>query len=69
MYKMPPLNALRAFEAAAHAAEVALSTLKRTGTSVSPGLPLFPFGEFNSLIGFEDIWAFERKWARSERDA
>jgi len=55
--------------AAAHAAEVALSTLKRTGTSVSPGLPLFPFGEFNSLIGFEDIWAFERKWARSERDA
>jgi hypothetical protein len=30
---------------------------------------LFPFGEFNSPIGFEDIWAFERKWARSERDA
>jgi 2-methylisocitrate lyase-like PEP mutase family enzyme len=55
--------------AAAHAAEVALSTLKQTGTSLSPDLPLFPFGEFNSLIGFEDIWAFERQWARSERDA
>jgi 2-methylisocitrate lyase-like PEP mutase family enzyme len=55
--------------AAAHAAEVALSTLKQTGTSVSPALPLFPFTEFNSLIGFEDIWAFERKWARREPDA
>ena len=41
--------------AAAHAAEVALSILKKSGTSVSPSLPLFPFGEFNSLIGFEDV--------------
>ena len=54
--------------AAAHAAEVALTTLKETGTSVSPAVPLFPFGEFNSLIGFEDVWAFERQWARREGD-
>jgi 2-methylisocitrate lyase-like PEP mutase family enzyme len=52
--------------AAAHAAEVALSVLKETGTSVSPNVPLFSFAEFNSLIGFEDVWAFERKWARSD---
>lgn len=55
--------------AAAHAAEVALSVLKETGTSVSPALSLFPFNEFNSLIGFEDVWAFERKWGRRELDA
>jgi 2-methylisocitrate lyase-like PEP mutase family enzyme len=52
--------------AAAHAAEVALSVLKESGTSVSPKAPLFSFAEFNSLIGFEDIWAFERKWARND---
>jgi len=50
--------------ASAHAAEVALSVLKEKGTSLSPDLPLFSFSEFNSLIGFEDVWAFERKWAR-----
>jgi 2-methylisocitrate lyase-like PEP mutase family enzyme len=50
--------------AAAAAAENALKTLKATGTSVSPDVPLFNFGEFNSLIGFEEVWAFERKWAR-----
>ena len=55
--------------AAAHAAEVALSVLKETGTSISPTLSLFPFNEFNSLIGFEDVWAFERKWGRRELDA
>jgi 2-methylisocitrate lyase-like PEP mutase family enzyme len=52
--------------AAAHAAEVALSMLKETGTSVSPSVPLFFFAEFNSLIGFEDVWAFEQKWARND---
>jgi 2-methylisocitrate lyase-like PEP mutase family enzyme len=50
--------------ASAHAAEVALSVLKEKGTSLSPDLPLFSFREFNSLIGFEDVWAFEQKWAR-----
>ena len=55
--------------AAAHAAEMALSVLKETGTSISPTLALFPFNEFNSLIGFEDVWAFERKWGRRELDA
>src|ERR1700722_5116485 len=52
--------------AAAYAAEAALSVLKETGTSVSPKVPLFSFAEFNSLIGFEDVWAFERKWARND---
>lgn len=49
--------------AAARASELALKVLKEKGTSISPDLPLFSFSEFNSLIGFEDVWAFERKWA------
>ncbi|HWU61755.1 MAG TPA: isocitrate lyase/PEP mutase family protein [Ensifer sp.] len=50
--------------AAAAAAENALTVLKTEGTSNSPNLPLFNFSEFNSLIGFEDVWSFERRWAR-----
>ncbi|MCD2172172.1 isocitrate lyase/PEP mutase family protein [Rhizobium sp. C4] len=50
--------------AAAAAAENALSILKTEGTSDSPKSPLFNFSEFNSLIGFEDVWSFERRWAR-----
>ncbi|MBC2774575.1 isocitrate lyase/PEP mutase family protein [Rhizobium sp. AQ_MP] len=50
--------------AAARAAEIAFSTIKNEGTSDSANLDLFPFKEFNSLIGFEEVWDFERKWAR-----
>jgi 2-methylisocitrate lyase-like PEP mutase family enzyme len=51
--------------AAAAAIEKALNTLKTSGTSHSPDLPLFSFSEFNSLIGFEEVWEFERRWARN----
>ena len=50
--------------AAAAAVENALNVLKTEGTSNSPNLPLFNFSEFNSLIGFEEVWEFERRWAR-----
>jgi hypothetical protein len=49
--------------------EAALNVLKNDGTSQSPRLPLFSFAEFNSLIGFEDVWEFEKKWARREAAA
>jgi 2-methylisocitrate lyase-like PEP mutase family enzyme len=51
--------------AAAAAIENALNTLKTAGTSNSPDLPLFNFREFNGLIGFEEVWEFERRWARN----
>jgi 2-methylisocitrate lyase-like PEP mutase family enzyme len=51
--------------AAAAAIEKALNTLKTSGTSNSPDLPLFNFREFNGLIGFEEVWEFERRWARN----
>ncbi len=51
--------------AASAAIENALQVFKAEGTSNSPNLPLFNFREFQSLIGFEDVWEFERKWARN----
>ena len=50
--------------AAAAAAERSLRNLKENGTSLSPEIPLFDFSEFNKLIGFHDIWDFEKKWSR-----
>ncbi|MBE7186524.1 MAG: isocitrate lyase/PEP mutase family protein [Methylobacterium mesophilicum] len=52
--------------AAAQAAANALMVLKNEGTSNSPNLPLFPFKDFNQLIGFPEVWEFERRWARDE---
>jgi 2-methylisocitrate lyase-like PEP mutase family enzyme len=50
--------------AAANAVLTALTVLKTEGTSNSPNLPLFSFSEFNGLIGFDEVWDFERRWAR-----
>ena len=54
--------------AAAAAAEAVLNLLKHEGTSLSPEVPLFDFTEFNSLIGFDEVWDFERRWAREPKD-
>ncbi|HEY5208200.1 MAG TPA: isocitrate lyase/PEP mutase family protein [Stellaceae bacterium] len=58
----PGLTAL----AANHAVEHALRTLKEKGVGADPSVPLFDFNEFCRLIGFEEIWAFERKWGKDE---
>ncbi len=55
--------------AAARAVENALTVLKTEGTSNSPNLPLFSFSEFNHLIGFDEVWDFEKRWARPEQAA
>lgn len=46
---------------AATAMERALVDLKERG--VGEPADIFNFKEFCSLIGFEEVWAFERKWA------
>ncbi|MCW1383811.1 isocitrate lyase/PEP mutase family protein [Novosphingobium sp. KCTC 2891] len=48
--------------AAARAVELALLALKQDGDSLA-GPEQFDFKAFCGLIGFEDVWAFERKWA------
>lgn len=54
--------------AAAAAAEAVLSLLESQGTSLSLDVPLFNFSEFNSLIGFDEVWGFERRWTRETKD-
>ena len=49
---------------AAHAMERALQNLKTNG--VGQPEDLFDFNIFCSMIGFEDVWAFDRKWAKTE---
>lgn len=50
--------------AGAAAMEKALLALRDRGDGVPDDVPLFDFREFCSLIGFEEVWAFDRKWAR-----
>ena len=51
------------FLAAAAALEGVYKTLKATGTTVGGSTPIYPFAEMTRLMGFEEVWAFERKWA------
>jgi 2-methylisocitrate lyase-like PEP mutase family enzyme len=50
--------------AAARAVETALTSFKAAGTS--KGVDLFSFAEFNQLIGFPEVWEFEKRWARKD---
>jgi 2-methylisocitrate lyase-like PEP mutase family enzyme len=49
--------------AAAAAVHKALSRLKESGTSLHEDVPLYDFKAFCSLIGFDEVWDFERRWA------
>jgi 2-methylisocitrate lyase-like PEP mutase family enzyme len=49
--------------AAAAAMERAYEALKRDGSSVQLGVPLYPFAAFSSLMGFGAVSEFERKLA------
>ena len=49
---------------AATAMEKALIALKNEGVGEPGGI--FNFKEFCSLIGFDDVWAFERKWGTGD---
>lgn len=37
--------------------------IRETGTTNGAATPLYPFAEMTRLMGFEEVWAFERKWA------
>ena len=49
---------------AAAAMEAALRRLKDDGEGQPAELPIFDFKEFCGLIGFQEVWEFEKKWAR-----
>ena len=49
---------------AASAMEQALIRLRDTGDGHPADMPIFDFNTFCELIGFDDVWAFEKKWAK-----
>lgn len=54
----PSLTAL----IAASAMEGALVRLRDEGDGEPADIPMFDFKAFCSMIGFEEVWAFDRKW-------
>ena len=54
------------FMATAHALNSVYATLKRTGASVEAEVPLEDFMTLSRALGFEDVWAFERRHAESD---
>ncbi|MFT4794240.1 MAG: 2-methylisocitrate lyase-like PEP mutase family enzyme [Paracoccaceae bacterium] len=50
------------FLAVGRALKAAYGELAETGDVV--GADLDDFGDFSKLMGFEDVWAFDRKWAK-----
>jgi 2-methylisocitrate lyase-like PEP mutase family enzyme len=64
-YRLAIFPATTALSAAA-AIERSLRALKEQGTSRVDGVELFDFQEFCRLIGFEEVWDFERRWATGE---
>lgn len=49
---------------AASAMETALIKLRDQGDGEPADMPMFDFKTFCSMIGFEDVWAFERRWTQ-----
>ncbi len=45
------------------ALEKAYANLEKNGVSTKE-IDLYSFAEFNKLVGFEDVWAFEKKFAQ-----
>ena len=55
------------FLSTAAALETAYGDLKANGRATGKA-PLYSFADFNKLIGFDDIWEFEKKWGpKSDR--
>lgn len=54
-----------AFLAATAAMNAVYGQIKATGTSLPSPVPLAAMADMHKLMGFDDVWAFERKWAES----
>lgn len=48
------------------AADAAFASMKKTGDAKASGLPLYDFKGFCNEIGFEEVYAFEKKFGRYE---
>ncbi len=54
------------FLSAGEALRRAYTDLQQNGTTTAD-VPMFSFAEFNKLIGFEDVWEFERRYAETDK--
>jgi 2-methylisocitrate lyase-like PEP mutase family enzyme len=55
-----PVTALLA---ATQAMKAVYESFKKTGSSAGIATPLMPFADLTTLMGFEDIWEFEKRYA------
>jgi hypothetical protein len=39
---------------------------KDTGSSANGPTPLYDFADLTRLMGFEDVWAFEKRYAETD---
>jgi 2,3-dimethylmalate lyase len=39
---------------------------KQHGSSANSSVPLYDFGELSTLMGFEDVWAFEKRYVETK---
>ena len=49
--------------AASNAVEQSMLQLKQQGICEPDDVPMFDFAETCKMLGFEDVWEFEKKWA------
>jgi 2-methylisocitrate lyase-like PEP mutase family enzyme len=55
--------ALTSVVAAAAVEDALIKMVEQNGSPEPEGVPIFEFKEFCSLIGFDEVWDFEKKWA------
>jgi 2-methylisocitrate lyase-like PEP mutase family enzyme len=51
--------------AATHAMREAYAQIRAQGSSTGTPVPLMPFAELTTLMGFEEVWAFDRRHAET----
>jgi 2-methylisocitrate lyase-like PEP mutase family enzyme len=51
-------------QAASAAMESALAHLAAKGTTAGSPVPSYEMKKLHELVGFEDVWAFEKRWAQ-----
>lgn len=57
-----PVTALLA---AAQAMRAVYTDIKQSGSSSATAVPLMPFSDLTQLMGFEEVWAFDKRYAET----
>jgi 2,3-dimethylmalate lyase len=60
-----PVTALLA---AVHSMTQVYQQFKEVGSSANSKVPLYDFGDLSKLMGFEDVWNFEKKYVEVDSD-